>query len=677
MNTNSYIKGFTAFVLICASLLIGCSDDPADIQHLPPRNVDAEFTIARDNSGEVSILPKGVGVAHFVVDFGDGSDLSEPIPAGEQITHTYEEGQFDVEIIARNLIGEEERINKNLEVTFDPPENLTVDISIASDNPLRVIVTPTADKAVGFEIDFGEDPDTEPTNILQGENASYEYSDVGTYTITVIAFSGGAATLEYSEEVMITNPLVLPIDFESTTIDYTFNNFGGGEGIGVPIVDNPAPNDVNESSNVGSYTKVSGSETWAGTSAALNESIDFSSTQAIAVDVYAPSVGTPILFKVENKDDSELFAETTQNTQVANEWHTLIFNLPDADPEELYSIISLFFNFETSGQDETYLFDNIRLTNPVEIGLPLDFEAGASAYSFSEFGGAPTMVIENPDVSGINTSASVAESFKVDGAQNFAGAFIDLDNPIDLGISSTLTIKVWSPVADVPFTLKLENPETEAEIENTVNIPVANEWVEVDVDLSAGDISEMWTRVIFFFDLGTDGQGQRFYFDDLVYGGATGPEEVLLPLTFEGALEYEFENFGGASTAVINNPDPSGLNTSNRVADQFKQNLAETWGGSFITLEEPIDFSETTVMTMDVWSPKSGITVLLKLEDSNSLYEIEVPATVSAANTWEKLTFDFADIDLSETVDIVVVFMDFDVNGMEENFYFDNIQLEN
>ena len=677
MNTISYKNYFAALVLICTSLLIGCSDDPADIEHLPPRNVDAEFTIARDNSGEVSIRPKAVGAANFVINFGDGSEPSDPIPAGEQITHTYEEGRFDVEIIARNLIGEEERANKDLEVTFDPPENLAVDISVASDNPLRVIVTPTADKVVGYEIDFGEDPDAEPTNILGGENASYEYSDVGTYTITVVAFSGGAATLEYSEDVVITNPLVLPIDFESSTIDYTFNNFGGGEGVGVPIIDNPAPNEVNESQNVGSYTKVAGSETWAGTSAALNADIDFSSTRAIAVDVYAPEVGTPILFKVENKDDAEIFAESRQNTQVANEWHTLIFNLPDVDPDQMYSIIALFFNFETSGQDETYLFDNIRLTNPVEIGLPLDFEAGASSYSFIEFGGAPTMVIQNPDVSGINTSASVAEYFKVDGAQNFAGSLLELDKPIDLVISSTISVKVWSPVADVPFTLKLENPDSGAEIENTVNIPVANEWVELEVDLSSGDPLEEWSTVVFFFDLGQDGLGQRFYFDDLEYAGDTGPDKIELPLTFEGALEYEFTNFGGAQTDVINNPDASGINTSNKVAQQNKIQNAESWGGSFVMLEGPIDFSQTTSMTMDVWSPKAGITVLLKLEDSNSLYEIEVPATVSAANTWETLTFDFSEIDPNEVVDLVVVFMDFGVSGMDENFYFDNIQLEN
>ncbi len=677
MKTFSFKNYVVALVLICSSLLTSCTEDPAEIQHLPPQNVDAEFTIARDNSGDVSIRPKAIGAATFVVDFGDGSDPSDPIPAGEQITHRYEEGQFDVEIIARNLIGEEERANKDLEVTFDPPENLVVDISVASDNPLRVIVNPSADKAVGFEIDFGEDPDTEPTNILRGENASYEYSDVGTYTITVVAFSGGAATLEYSEDVVITNPLVLPIDFESSTIDYTFNNFGGGEGMGVPIIDNPEPNDLNDSEKVGSYTKVAGSETWAGTSARLNEDIDFSGTRAIAVDVYSPAVGTPILLKVENADDPDIFSESIQNTSVANEWETLIFNLPDVDPSESYPIIALFFNFDEAGQDETYFFDNIRLTNPVEIELPLDFEAGASSYSFTEFGGAPTMVIQNPDVSGINTSASVAEYFKVDGAQNFAGSLIELDKPVDLVISSTLSIKVWSPVANVPFTLKLENTDSGAEVENTVNIPAANEWVELELDLSAGDPLEEWSTVVFFFDLGQDGLGQRFYFDDLEYAGDTGPDKFELPLSFEGTLEYEFTNFGGAQTDVINNPDPNGINTSNKVAEQNKINNAETWGGSFIELDAPIDFSSTTTLTMDVWSPKEGITVLVKLEDSNSLYEIEVPATVSQANTWETLSFDFSGIDPNEVVDLVVVFMDFGVNGMDEDFYFDNIQLEN
>jgi PKD repeat protein len=666
------------FALVFIGLLFACdSDNATDIKHLPPQNVDAELIIARDNSGDVTIKPSGTGVALFQIDFGDGSELSESIAPGESMTHTYEEGQYDVEIIAKNLVGEEERLVKDLQVTFDPPENLMVDISIASDNPLRVIVTPTAEKAVGFEIDFGEDPDAEPTSILLGENASYEYSDVGTYTISVTAFSGGEATLEYSEEVVITNPLILPIDFESATIDYQFNNFGGGEGMGVPIVDNPNPNDVNQSEKVGSYTKVAGSETWAGTSARLNESIDFSQTRAIAVDVYSPAVGTPVLFKVENGSNADIFAESLQNTSVANEWETLVFNLPDVDQAETYSIVALFFNFDESGQDETYLFDNIRLTDPVEIGLPLDFEAGISSYSFTEFDGAPTQVLLNPDPSGINTSAHVAEVFKVDGAGAFAGSFIDIDNPVDLAISDRLAVKVWSPVADVSMTIKLENPDTGGEVEASAMIPTANEWVEIEFDMSAGDPTESWTRIVYFFDIGNPGVGQRFYFDQLNYAGDTGPNELLLPLTFEGALDYTFTNFGGASTMVINNPDPSGLNNSNKVANQFKQELAETWGGSFLTLEEPIDFSQTTTMSMDVWSPKAGATVLLKLEDSNSLYEIEVPATVSEANTWEKLTFDFTDIDLSETVDIVVVFMDFGTVGMEEDFYFDNIQLEN
>ena len=51
-----------------------------------------------------------------------------------------------------------------------------------------------------------------------------KYSSIGTYTITVIALSGGEETTTYTEEIEIVDPLVLPITFESETVDYTFYN---------------------------------------------------------------------------------------------------------------------------------------------------------------------------------------------------------------------------------------------------------------------------------------------------------------------------------------------------------------------------------------------------------------------------------------------------------------------
>ena len=62
-----------------------------------------------------------------------------------------------------------------------------------------------------------------------GETLTYAYSSVGEYTVTVVALSGGAATVNYTEQVTIVNPLFLPIDFEDPTLNYEFVNFGGNE----------------------------------------------------------------------------------------------------------------------------------------------------------------------------------------------------------------------------------------------------------------------------------------------------------------------------------------------------------------------------------------------------------------------------------------------------------------
>ncbi|GGD95380.1 hypothetical protein [Planktosalinus lacus] len=674
---NSIFKIF--LILFSGVLLTGCNndDDFIDFNQDLPTNIDAQFILTTDNSGEVTIIPKGEGANSFIIEFGDGSDASEEIAAGQKVVHIYEEGQYEVIITAKNLAGDTVSITKTLIVSFLPPENLEVTITIDNNNPFLVNVFPTADNAVGFEVYFGEIQDEEPQNIVAGDIAQYTYSTTGVFTITVVALSGGEATLTYSEEIEITDPLVLPIDFESETVNYAFFNFGGGEALGVPVVQNPAPNNVNSSAKVGQYTKVSGSEVWAGTSATLNENIDFSSTQTIAIDVYSPQAGIPVLFKVEKEGDGSIFAESTQNTTVANQWETLTFNLTDINPAESYSVIALFFNFGTSGADEDYYFDNIRLTNPFEIGLPIDFEGGANSYPFVEFGGAPVSIIANPDASGINTSANVAEMLKASGSEPWAGAFIDLDEDVDFGISSTISIKVWSPQANVPFTMKFENPGAGTETEVSVNIPTANQWIELEFDFSGAGTTGNWTRLVLFYNLGTPGAGELIYFDDIEYSGGSGPTSVSVPLTFEGSLDYTWTGFGGAETQVINNPDPSGINTSNRVAELFKDTGAEVWAGSFLDLDEPIDFSNTQQMSMKVWSPINNANVILKLESPATGYEIEVSATTSVANQWHELTFDFSSVSLSENIDRVVIFMDFGNPGNGNTFYFDDIQLEN
>lgn len=504
--------------LLIAAGFTSCKDDDALTSLVlgVPQNIDAKFSIKQDNSGDVTIIPSAEGANFFFLNFGDGSEVSEEFQAGRNTSHTYEEGVYTVEIFARNIAGEIASAEKEITVSFLPPENLQVNITTSNSNPLEISVEASAENAMGFNMFFGEVEDEEPIFVLAGEQGVYEYSSVGTFTVTVVALSGGEATTSYQEEITVTNPFVFPIDFESSTVNYLFNNFGGGEANGVPIIDNPAPNNVNDSQKNASYTKPVGSEVWAGTSALLNEAIDFSSTTTIAMDVWSPEAGVPILFKIEQEGSPDVFVESIQNTEVANEWHTLTFNMPGAN-EANFNIIAIFFNWETSGAGETYYFDNIRLTNPITLGLPLDFEAGAGFYNFLEFEGAPTAVITNPDQSGINTSANVARTLKATGAATFAGAFIDLTDPINLSVSSTISLKVWSPISNNEILLKLENPATDDEFEVSAIVNTTNEWTEVQFDFSGADASVNWTRVIFFFDFGNTGSGLEFYFDDLNY----------------------------------------------------------------------------------------------------------------------------------------------------------------
>ena len=498
---------------------VGCSEDEGleTVETGAPENLSIDFQIEQDNSGEVAIFPSAENANSFVIDYGDGSEVSEEMVIGDNIMHTYAEGSYNVILTAMSLSGETTSITQALEVSFRAPENLEVAITKDTSNPFAVSVTAEADYAASFEVYFGDVTGEAATLMMIGETVSHEYLNVGTYDITVIALSGGVETTTYTEQVTIVDPLLLPITFESSTVDYTFYNFGGGEGNGVPLVSNPAANAVNSSQTVASYTKVSGSETWAGTVITLNEAIDFNTSTLIAVDVYSPTAGTPILFKVEDSQDTNNFVEIEVNTTLANEWETLVFDLSAVDTSISYESVILFFNMNTPGTGETYYFDNIRLDNPTVAELPLTFEGTASAYAWMNFGGAISTVVSNPDQSGINTSANVTQLEKTSGAETWAGSNIILATAVDLSSSQVVSMKVWSPIPNTPVLLKLENSDENSsyEMEIQATTTTANQWEELTFDFTGISTTELIDVVTVFMNFGATGMGNTYYFDDI------------------------------------------------------------------------------------------------------------------------------------------------------------------
>merc|ERR1711974_37759 len=167
----------------------------------------------------------------------------------------------------------------------------------------------------------------------------------------------------------------IPVNFESALFDYGISGFGGPsfEPIPAAIIDNPDMSGINSSGKVFEIQKPSGAQVWAGAGIVLAGATDFSNGTTVTVDVWSPTAGTPILYKMEDSTsppdgngNPSIFVEVIAITTVANQWETLTFDLTsfaDFSTSNSYDKAILFPNFSNSGTGSTYYFDNIELTN--------------------------------------------------------------------------------------------------------------------------------------------------------------------------------------------------------------------------------------------------------------------------------------------------------------------------
>ena len=612
------------FALLLTLAYVSCESDDDSLLDLDqiqaPSNLGASFQIMQDNSGLVTVTPKGESANMFTVDFGDGSAVSSEIRPGENVNHVYAEGNYEVLITGTNLNGVSATGIQPLTVSFRQPENLALSITRAEDDNYTITVSAEADFAAMFEVYFGDVDDEEPTPLMIGEAVSHTYEAVGEYEVRVVALSGCAASLEETQTVSITDPLFLPIDFESETLNYTFYNFGGGEGAGAPVIDNPDPSGINTSDKVASYTKPAGSEVWAGTTIDLDEPIDFSSDKYISMDVWSQAAGTPVTLKIENLDDADIFVETTVETTVGNEWETLTFDMSAVDPAIKYGRIVLFFNLGTPGADETYYFDNIQTTTLEPLKLPMNFDSDAVTYAANVFNGTSFEVVSNPDQSGANTSASMVGAI-TNAGNNWEGISFNLEEPADFsGDDKTITMKFWSDVA-TPILLKFEggvNGERQNEVSanhsgtgwEEITFNFSTDAVKSYIDGSQG-VGEpfvptgQYATMIIFVD-GPGNTAGTFFLDDISLG-STSTSYISLFSEFGddvtvdtwrtdwSASDYEEVDFDGRSTKHYFNLDFVGIET---VAEQ-------------------LDVTDMTYFHFDVWI-ENGSTLRVKLVDVGS-----------------------------------------------------------
>ncbi len=650
-----------------------------------PAKLSAMYNITQDNTGRVTITPNGEGLAYTLVYFGDATASPVSVPAGKNTTHRYAEGTYTVKLRGVTVDGTTTEATQPLTVSFRKPENVDVTVAIDPSNKFQVNVSAKAEYETLFNVYFGEDPNQAPVPFLEGETASHMYAATGTYTVRVVALSGGAATTEVTRQITIINPVLLPVDFEDPNQPYPFINFDGGNS---SVIDNPHKTGLNTSPKVGRMVKNPG-QPWGGSVLALGEPINFSVNKIFRMKVWSPRVGAKVLLKVENPTNGSIAYEQEVATTLANTWEDMVFDYSAINTANSYQNLVLIFDLGTNGDGSanfTWYYDDIRLTNTLPnnaVELPLTFESTSINYAFTDFDGGNATVIDNPHMNGINTSARTGRMIKNAG-QPWGGSFITMDAPINFSTNKTFRMKVFSPRVGAKVLLKVENKANSSQnFEKEVSTTVANAWEDLTFDYSAINTAQVYDRVVLIFDLGTPGDGSAnftFYFDDIrLTSGGSSATTLNVPLDFESpTLQYGWLDFDGGNAMVVDNPNKAGINTSNKVTRMVK-NAGQPWGGSYLTLDGPIDFSLSKTFKVKVWSPRAGAKFLLKVENKdNNTQNFEKEVSSTKANEWETLTFDYSPINTAHVYNRIVVICDLGTNGNgSENFtwYFDDIML--
>jgi hypothetical protein len=322
----------TLGLLVLIAGITGCKKDGIDkdtsfLSTASTVSTGKVFDITNDNSGKVTITPTGAGVSSFVVKFGHGTGTSAEatVKPGYNTSHNYPEGSYTVEIVSKSLSGQETSNKYPLQLTYRAPEKVAINTEASG---LTIKVSATALYAASYLVYFGDVANETGTPLAAGAKAPHTYAANGTYTVKVVALSGGAAKTEATKDVTVTDPFGLPISFESATINYFFGTFGGGQQFAK--VANPDASGLNTSAKVGKFTR--GWEGWSGTYSPLDIPLDMSQGKKIKVLVYNPDpalVGAKLnveLEKANGNNPANGVAILKVPITTSGAWEELVFD---------------------------------------------------------------------------------------------------------------------------------------------------------------------------------------------------------------------------------------------------------------------------------------------------------------------------------------------------------------
>ncbi|MFM1912354.1 MAG: hypothetical protein RIR51_192 [Bacteroidota bacterium] len=518
------------------------------------------------------------------------------------------------------------------------------------------------------------EPEPEPAKIVVGDCSDFT---IGTVNLNSATLDFECSGLTFADSTA----------YSDANANGTWGRFGDkgvtGSYLALTYANNPSKGGINTSEKVIKVTEKAAIEAWAGFFFNLSEKVNFpSGKEAVSVDIYSAAPGQKVTLKLENKADNTVFKEATYSTTASGAWEKITYNFSAAESGKYDRITMIMNNGVSNSADVVYYFDNIAFTEPVDRGTPNSAASSptlAAGEVLSIYSDAYTDVTGTDFNPGWGQTTQFSEVEVVSG--NKALKYADLNyqgtqfaSPLNVKSYNSIHIDYWtSNSTTLNFYLISSGPKETAKA-----LPITTgEWKSIDIPLSdfvAVDLADV-------IQFKVDGDGTVF-FDNIYFW--TDPNQVTstlnLPLDFETAnLDYKITNFDGGNLTVVDNPNKSGINTTNKVAKMVK-NSGQTWGGAFMTLTSPIDFSTKTQFHMNVHSPKVGAKVLLKVENAgDGAINFEKEVSTTKANEWEDLTFDFSGIDKTKSYQkVVIIFENGTMGDGSSNFtyYLDNIKLQ-
>ncbi|MEM9984371.1 MAG: hypothetical protein AAF804_04685, partial [Bacteroidota bacterium] len=305
--------------------------------------------------------------------------------------------------------------------------------------------------------------------------------------------------------------------------------YGAGEDR-LSVILNPDVSPGNSSERVGEYSDPL--DEFSALVLEFGGTIDLSVFNQFRIKIWAENT-VPLLFKLEGGSDPAV--EVTSQVTATQSWEAYEIDLSPYAGQD-HQRLAIFFNVGvTPSQNDLYYIDDLEWGRLPFTDCVADFESSTTSltewqyFANGEGDGTVFEVIDNPDQSGINTSAKVGTFLESSsaGAASFAGMFtVTMPAAISLpNDNKTVKMKVWSTEEDT-IVFKLEQGQDGAPGSGDIFGDVTttpNTWTEITFDFTTVvPDNSLYDRITLIPGFGVIPTADKtYYFDDIVIGNAS------------------------------------------------------------------------------------------------------------------------------------------------------------